>query len=165
MKKTNIYSISAMIIIVDQLVKLLIKNNMYLTQEITIIPNFFSLFYLQNEGAAFGLFSGATVMLVLIGFIVLIYLARYIERNKINKLEGLTYGLILGGIIGNLIDRLLHHAVIDYLQFMFGDYRFAVFNIADIAIVVGAGLLTYDLIKNEIEILKHRRKLKKKKAK
>ena len=164
MKKSSIYALCAIIIIIDQFTKLLITNNMALMQEIEVIPGFFSLFYIENTGAAFGMFEGATLPFILVGVGVFFYIARLIEKNKqISKLTAIAFGLLLGGIVGNLIDRILYKAVIDFLQFMIGDYRFAVFNIADIAIVVGTVLLIFELFKEEIINIKSKRKKKTKK--
>jgi len=153
MKKNKIYSICAGVLIIDQLVKLLIQNNMELMQEIKIIPNFFSLLYVENQGAAFGIFYGATIPLIVISLGVFFFLTKYIDKTKnISKLSGIALGMVMGGIVGNLIDRILYRIVIDYLQFMIGNYNFAIFNIADAAIVVGTGLLIIDIfLKKESE--------------
>lgn len=138
MKKDSIYSICVLEIIIDQIVKLLIMTKMKVNEIITIIPNFFRLYYLRNDGAAFSSFSGKKYLLIMVGMIVFFILVNYIKKNKItNKLEILSLGMIMGGLVGNLIDRLLYGYVIDYLSFTFLGYSFAIFNIADIGIVIG----------------------------
>ena len=86
--KEKIYSISAIIIMLDQMIKLLIRSKMTLTEEITIIPNFFSLYYVENTGAAFSILTNKTLLLVLIAIACLVLLDRYITKLlKISKLE------------------------------------------------------------------------------
>lgn len=149
--KEKIYSISAIIIMLDQMIKLLIKSKMTLTEEITIIPNFFSLYYVENTGAAFSILTNKTLLLVLIAIACLVLLDCYITKLlKISKLEIISYGLVIGGIVGNLIDRLLYESVIDYLSFTIFNYNFPVFNLADIAITCGIFLLLYYYIKEEL---------------
>ena len=133
--KEKIYSISAIIIMLDQMIKLLIRSKMALTSEITIIPNFFSFYYVENTGAAFSILTNKTLLLVLIAIACLVLLDRYITKLlKISKLEIISYGLVIGGIVGNLIDRLLYESVIDYLSFTIFNYNFPVFNLADVFI-------------------------------
>ena len=161
MKKSKIYALCAVIIIIDQVVKLLVTNNMELMQEIVVIPNFFTLFYVENTGAAFGMFEGAILPFIIVGLGVFFYIARLVDKTKkINLLNGIAFGLLMGGIVGNLIDRILYKAVVDYLQFIIGGNRFAVFNIADIAIVVGVSLLVIEMIKETIDNIKKKKKLK-----
>ena len=86
--KEKIYSISAIIIMLDQMIKLLIRSKMALTSEITIIPNFFSFYYVENTGAAFSILTNKTLLLVLIAIACLVLLDRYITKLlKISKLE------------------------------------------------------------------------------
>lgn len=150
--KKFIYTIAMGFMLLDQLIKLIITSNMNLHQEITIIPKFFSLYYIKNTGAAFSLFGNKTLFLILISLICLIVLKNYIKKLKrINNMSIISLGLMTGGIIGNLFDRILYKSVIDYLSFNFFGYVFPVFNLADIGITVGAALLILDLIIEEKE--------------
>lgn len=147
--KLKIYVIGIVLTITDFIVKFIIDNNMKLNESIIIIPKFFKLYYLRNDGAAFSSFSGMKYLLIAISVIVFIYLIKYINKNDIkNKLEIISLGLILGGLFGNLIDRILYGEVIDYLSFTFFEYSFAVFNIADIGITVGVILFIINVLKN-----------------
>ena len=119
---------------------------MNLNQIITIIPNFFSLFYVQNTGAAFSILSDNTPIIVCISMAFIVFLDRQIEKEKnMTNLLKFSYGIILGGVFGNLVDRALNHAVIDYLSFQFFHYSFPIFNLADIAITVGVALVIIDM--------------------
>ena len=148
--KSKIYLISLILLIVDQLVKLLIKSTFKLHEELELIPNFFSLHYLQNDGAAFSILQNKTYLLVIVAIICLGIMVYYIQKEKtFTKLSGISLGLILGGIIGNLLDRIIYKKVIDYLSFTFFTYNFPVFNIADVGITVGALLLIVSCLKEE----------------
>lgn len=148
--KSKIYLISLILLIVDQLVKLLIKSTFKLHEELELIPNFFSLHYLQNDGAAFSILQNKTYLLVIVAIICLGIMVYYIQKEKtFTKLSSISLGLILGGIIGNLLDRIIYKKVIDYLSFTFFTYNFPVFNIADVGITVGALLLIVSCLKEE----------------
>ncbi len=141
-KKSFIYSISFIVLLLDQIIKLVVMNNMELHQEIKIIPNFFSLYYVENPGAAFSILGNQTLLLIIVSVVCLILIKEYIKKEKeLSNLSIISLGMIIGGTIGNLFDRILYKAVIDYLAFDIFKYSFPVFNLADIAITVGAGLL------------------------
>lgn len=148
--KKFIYTLGMFYMLIDQIIKLIVTKNMELFQEITIIPNFFSLYYLKNTGAAFSILGDQTIILIIISLVCLIFLKNYIKKLKrVTNLTIISLGIMIGGILGNLFDRLLYKAVIDYLSFNFFGYSFPVFNFADIGITVGAVLLIIDLILEE----------------
>lgn len=139
--KLLIYQITFLILILDQVIKIVIGHSMKLDQEIKIIPHFFSLLYLKNTGAAFSILEDSTVLLIIISVVFIVVLNNYIKKEEsFTLLSSISLGLVMGGIFGNLIDRIIHHGVIDYLSFRFGNYSFPVFNLADIGITVGAFL-------------------------
>lgn len=157
--KEKIYSYACIFFILDQLIKYIIRINMKLFQEIVIIPKFFSIFYVENKGAAFSIMENKTFILILISFIYLFILDYFITKESTdNKLTNFSFGIIIGGIIGNLFDRLIYNSVTDYLSFTFFKYEFAIFNLADIGITVGIFLLILSLLiddykkKNKIKI-------------
>lgn len=136
--------------LLDQIIKLLVTKNMYLEEEIVLIPNFFSLYYLKNTGAAFSIFGNKTLLLIIISLLCLVILKKYIKSlANVTTLTTISLGILVGGILGNLFDRILYHSVIDYLSFTFFNYNFPVFNLADIGITVGAFLLIINLILEE----------------
>ena len=137
--------ITALIIIADQISKSLIKSTMTLYDVIPVIPGFFQLNYITNKGLAFGInlpvgisfFSG--ISLIITCFLVWIL---WCERKN-NLLMRISLALILGGAIGNLIDRILFGEVVDFFDFMIGDFHWYIFNIADSAVTVGIILMLF----------------------
>ena len=126
---------------------------MSLYQEITIIPDFFSLNYVKNTGAAFSLLQNNSTILLLISFLSVIILNYYIFKEKnITKISKISFGILLGGIYGNLFDRIIYRSVIDYLSFSVFNYSFPIFNLADIGITVGVGLIILEtILKKEVK--------------
>jgi len=133
--------ISLIVIIIDRILKVLVTNNFVLNVRNKIIDGFFYITNCHNEGAAFSLFSGNVLFLIFITLIVLFLIYRTINKENVNKIGILAYGLLLGGILGNLYDRIFYGYVIDYLDFVIFKFNFAIFNLADAAIVIGAILL------------------------
>ena len=150
--KKLIYTIALITVLLDQVIKYLVMNNMALHQEIKLIPNFFSLYYLKNTGAAFSILGNKTILLILVSIFCLIIIKNSVKKLKrTNTLNIISLGIMTGGIIGNLFDRVLYKSVIDYLSFNIFNYSFPVFNLADIGITVGAILLIIDLMIEEKE--------------
>ena len=151
--RENIYKITSIILMLDQFIKIIINRYISLGSSVTVIPNFFSIMNLKNTGAAFSILEDNTVLLVIISVIVIVLLDRSIKKiSKFEVLEEISLGLIMGGIFGNLIDRIIHHGVIDYLSFKIFGYSFPVFNLADMAIVIGVGLYLIEIIKDKERI-------------
>ena len=145
--RERIYSIACVFLIIDQIIKLLVRVKMNLFDSINIIPSFFSLYYVENEGAAFSILQNKTILLIVIGVFCLYMMSKYIEKEQnYTKVTLISLGIIIGGMIGNLIDRLLYKAVTDYLSFTIFGYNFPVFNLADIGITVGVVLFIIDSI-------------------
>ena len=131
------YLLAALLIIIDQITKWNIVQNFELYQEKVIVPGFFSLFYIQNEGAAWGIFQGKIYLVTLLVVGYLIYMFQQ-EKNK-TKLVGISFALILSGAIGNFIDRLLNGYVVDMFRLDF--INFPIFNVADVCLTVGVVLM------------------------
>ena len=135
--------ISIILLCIDQISKLLVVNLLTKTDSITIIKNFFYLTYINNDGAAFSILVGKRIFLILIAVLVIVMLIRYIKKNNIqNKLELVSISLIIGGSLGNLMDRVIRGYVIDFLDFK-------IFNLADTFIVIGVFLLLLKEIRKE----------------
>ena len=129
------------LLVIDLVIKSLVMNLMYIHQKITVIPNFFHIFYVRNDGAAFSLFEGQQTWLILIALGVLTYIIYTIKKEKhFTKMNILLYGMLIAGITSNLIDRVLFGEVIDYLSFTIMGYGFPVFNLADTMIVLSLTL-------------------------
>ena len=146
-KKQDIYKITAIVLMLDQFIKIIINHNMKLNTHIGIIPNFFSIFYVRNTGAAFSILEDSTILLVIISVVFVVILDRFIKKEEhFTKLGIISLGMIMGGIFGNLIDRIIYHSVIDYLSFTVLKYNFPIFNLADIGITVGVALYILSMI-------------------
>lgn len=142
--------ISIILLCIDQISKLLVVNLLTKTNSITIIKNFFYLTYINNDGAAFSILVGKRIFLILIAVSVIVMLIRYIKKNNIqNKLELVSISLIIGGSLGNLMDRVVRGYVIDFLDFKIFNYNFPIFNLADTFIVIGVFLLLLKEIRKE----------------
>lgn len=137
-RKISVFS--AFIFLIDFVSKLIIMH--YETKlPIVVIDNFFSITKVTNYGAAFSMFSGFTIFLILVGFLVLFYIYKYLLKDVATKLELAAYSLVIGGILGNLFDRIFYGKVIDFLSFKFGNYYFPIFNLADTFICIGIFLV------------------------
>ena len=139
MKKTILISI--LILLLDIITKQLVITNLLEHQSITIINNFFSITYAKNTGVAFSFLEGYLPLVILITSIIIISILIYINKNTPNKYESICYGLILGGALGNLLDRIIYGYVIDFLDFTIFNYNYPIFNIADTFIVIGILIL------------------------
>lgn len=136
------YIIAVIIIALDQFTKWLVIKNMELYEKIPIIENFFYFTSHRNKGAAWGILQGQMIFFYIITVIVIIGIIFYMEKYaKESKLLAVALSLILGGAIGNFIDRLSKQEVVDFLDFIIFKYDFPIFNIADSALVVGVGLV------------------------
>jgi len=132
------------ITIVDQIIKFFIEANLF-NRSVEIIDNIFSLTYLQNYGAAWGIFSDNNWLLEIITPILIICILFYFYKNKSDKFAVMTGSFIVGGAIGNYIDRLVRGYVVDYIDFKI----WPVFNFADICIVLGCILFCINLFIKE----------------
>lgn len=143
----------AFIVVADQITKLIVDRSMPLYHSIPVIDGLVSLTYIRNTGAAFGIFSGSAAAfrlpfliifsLVAIGFVVT--MLRRLRADHTGLITGLSF--ILGGAIGNLVDRVAYGEVIDFLDFYYGRYHWPAFNLADSFITVGVLITVFYLIK------------------
>ena len=139
MKK--IILISILTLVVDIFTKQLVINTMFEHQSISIIKDFFSITFAKNTGVAFSFLEGKVPLIIIMTSIVIILILKYIKSTNPDKYETICYGLIIGGAIGNLIDRIIYGYVIDFLDFNLLGYPFPIFNLADTAIVIGIFIL------------------------
>ena len=137
-----IYIVIIIFLIIDIISKLIVSRVCTLNNSVSVINNFFSITYTHNYGGAWSLFSDSTILITVISIIVIIGIIIYLSKKKINnKIESLGYAFLLGGAIGNLIDRIIYGYVIDFLDFNIFGYNFPIFNIADMGIVIGIFLI------------------------
>ena len=144
--KLYFFSLSIFIVLVDQFTKYLISynNKLFINKDFLL----FKLDFVKNYGAAFNIFSGSRIFLSFISIIFSILLIYLIFRkNTLNSLDLYAYSLILGGTIGNGIDRIYKGFVVDFINLNF--INFPVFNIADISINIGFIFLLYRIFKNK----------------
>jgi len=146
------------VLVLDLATKIAIDANLSYADKIPVIPGFFYLTHVRNTGAAFGLFSDAPQVYRMVFFIsvsliaVGIIISFYRKLSPGDRLAALALGLILGGAVGNLVDRIFRQEVVDFLHFrLWRGYSWPDFNVADSAIVVGVGLLMLELLASEGE--------------
>ena len=145
--QTKIYflSLSILIVLIDQFTKYLMfyNKNLFINKDFLL----FKLDFIRNYGAAFNIFSGSRVFLSLISILISILLIYLIFRkNTLNLFDLYSYSFILGGTIGNGIDRIFKGFVVDFINLNI--INFPVFNIADISINIGFIFLLYNIFKN-----------------
>lgn len=146
----RVYVIALIAIVLDQLTKWLVVKNMELGESIPIIENFFYLTSHRNIGAAWGILAGQMTFFYIITVIVIGFIVYYIQKYaKDNKWLGLSLALVLGGAIGNFIDRLFRKEVVDFFDFYIFNYNYPIFNIADSCLVVGVIMLIIITIRED----------------
>jgi signal peptidase II len=144
---SRILTLALSIVALDQLTKLLVLKFLPFASERPVIPEFFSLVHWGNTGAAWSMFRGNNEILAVVGLVALVILFFSRHHFDVHTLGGqMSLGLIFGGIVGNLIDRLFRDHVIDFLYFFVirrdgTEAGFPAFNVADTAICIGVGLL------------------------
>lgn len=145
----KIFLISVIIFIIDGLSKSIISTYLKLNQSIEIIKDFFYLRYIHNTGASWGILENNRILLIIFSIIAIILLIRYSYSFKKTKLNTYGFGFLIGGILGNLSDRIINGYVIDFFDFIIFNYDFPVFNIADIFIVFGVIILIISILRGE----------------
>ncbi|WP_440895223.1 signal peptidase II [Amphibacillus sp. Q70] len=144
------YLLALLIILLDQVTKWLVLANMEIRESIPIIENFLYITSHRNSGAAWGILADQMILFYVITVIVIVVLVYYIKQYaKTNKWLGFGLGLILGGAIGNFIDRLIYQEVVDFIDVYFGSYSYPIFNVADSALVMGVIIIGIFILKDE----------------
>jgi|SRR5579862_679261 len=150
--RTLHFLLALIVILVDRWTKRLVAAHIAMYRHIQIIPGFFRLTHTENTGAAFSLFADSPAHWktgLLIGFSVLAMVIVSVllwKQERPLTITGIALSLILGGAVGNLWDRIASGRVVDFLLFYVKQYQWPVFNLADSAIVVGAGLLVLEIL-------------------
>ena len=140
------YLIALSVLLIDQLIKLLIERSILVGQSVHLIPRLLSLTHVRNTGAAFSLFTGFSPYLAIVSFFIVLGVI-YLHHSSSEKGSLIDFGLalVLGGSLGNLIDRLFRSQVVDYLDI----HIWPVFNFADMMINLGVLLIILKLIRKE----------------
>ncbi len=147
--KKRPYIIAFLFFIIDLISKLLISNLLELGKSIKIINNFFYITHVRNFGAAWSILEDQRILLLIISVIVLFLINKFMNKEELSKLENISYGMIIGGIIGNLFDRIIYSYVIDFIDFRIFGYNYPVFNLADTFIVIGIIIMAIITIRKE----------------
>ena len=132
------YLLALSIIILDQWTKWIVVTKMDVYDRIPIIENFFSITSHRNKGAAWGILQGQMTFFYIITVVVIIGIVFYMQKYaRENNFLAVALSLLLGGAIGNFIDRLFRKEVVDFLDFIIFTYDFPIFNVADSALTIG----------------------------
>ncbi len=149
-KNVFYYLIALLVIALDQLTKWMIVKKMEYGESIEIIENLLYITSHRNRGAAWGILQGQMWFFYIITIAVIIGLVYYIQKMaKESILLGVALGLMLGGAIGNFIDRVARQEVVDFVHTYIFSYSFPVFNVADAALSIGVGLLVIHMFLEE----------------
>lgn len=140
--------IATITLFIDQIIKAIIElNNVH----INVISGFFALNYSQNTGAAFSILQERVPLLIIISLIMLIIIYSMSFSYEETKLTNISFGILFGGVLGNLLDRIFCGYVRDYLEFNIFGYHMPIFNLADTMIVIGVILLIFLTFKGEVK--------------
>ncbi len=145
------------LILLDQYTKFLIIKHLPLFYSVNVIENFFNLVHIRNPGVAFGLFADqeseykALIFVLISSVAIVAILVIFHQTPREKRMVQIGLILIFSGAVGNMIDRILHKEVIDFLQFYYNKYYFPAFNVADACISIGVVLMILDLFSQEPE--------------
>lgn len=144
--------LSALVFIIDLLTKYIVVQRFELHESINILP-IFNLTYARNYGAAFSFLADhdgwQKYFFILLAIVISAMLMYFLYKNTADqKLQNIAYASIIGGALANMVDRFYHGFVVDFFHFYWQDWHYPVFNVADIGITLGAGLLVIEAFKN-----------------
>jgi signal peptidase II len=152
----KIFKVAVFSLLFDQITKILISIFLNVNEKVVVIKNFLWAYYVENDGAAWSILSNKQNLLILLSIIALIIIYRYMYNFKKNKRNNLAFGFIIGGIFGNLIDRIFLGYVRDFISIKVIEYYYPVFNFADSFIVIGVLLLIIAIFKGEDQYAKNK---------
>ena len=143
------YLVASLVLVLDQLTKKWIVDSMFRGESREILGTFFRLTYVHNDGAAFGLQLGGRWSFIIVTILVVAFIVFYYARSERTLTARWALALVLGGALGNLVDRVRIGEVVDFLHFSLGGLSWPIFNVADIGVSVGVGLLALHLLRRE----------------
>lgn len=149
MKTLKILLIIISIFLLDRFTKVLVINNLTLGESLSVIDGFFNITYVNNHGAAFGIMDGKVIFIIIVSVLIFAYLIYEIRKDSHSKLITTSISFVIGGLLGNLFDRVVYGHVIDFFDFNFFGYDFAIFNVGDAFIVIGTVLLAIGFLLEE----------------
>jgi signal peptidase II len=140
------YAVAVFVFAIDYVTKKIVENTMELNDKIEVLGNFFILTSIRNRGAAFGILQEQRWLFILITLVVVAGIVWYFQKSYRtgSRLMLTALAMIMGGAVGNFLDRAFYGEVVDFLQFNFGSYTFPIFNLADTGICVGVALVILD---------------------
>ncbi|MRI84798.1 signal peptidase II [Aerococcaceae bacterium WS4759] len=142
------YLVALLMVLVDQIIKKWTTSSLQLHESRSGIDGLFDFYYIRNEGAGWGILQGRMWFFYVVTFVIIVYLIYLIYKHRQGSLFlKCTYGLLLGGAIGNLIDRIINGYVIDMFRLTF--MNFPIFNVADMALSIGVVLLIIQVLMTE----------------
>lgn len=147
---TLMFIMAIIFLLTDQISKLLVVNFLNSSNSVVLVKDFFYLTYVHNTGAAFSILTGKRIFLVIVAIIIITILIFYLRKNPPKeKFVKVSYALIIGGSLGNLIDRVVRGYVVDFIDVKIFDYNFPIFNLADTFIVIGVLILLIEMIRKD----------------
>jgi signal peptidase II len=135
------YLLALLMFVADQATKWMIVKKMDLGESIPVIDQVLYITSHRNRGAAFGILQDQRYFFIIITIVVVGAVIYYLQKHATDKLLKTALALVLGGALGNFIDRLLRGEVVDFVDVYIGSYDFPIFNVADSALVIGVGLI------------------------
>lgn len=142
------YLVALLMVLIDQIIKKWTTSSLQLHESRSGIDGLFDFYYIRNEGAGWGILQGRMWFFYVVTFVIIVYLIYLIYKHRQGSLFlKCTYGLLLGGAIGNLIDRIINGYVIDMFRLAF--MNFPIFNVADMALSIGVVLLIIQVLMTE----------------
>ena len=146
-KKILIFSI--MFLLIDQASKIILDKVLALGKSISIFDKFLYITKVYNDGVSFSMLTGKRWLIIAFSVLIMNFLYFYMKKFKENKRNTIAFSLIFGGLFGNLIDRIIHGYVIDFIDFYIFNYNYPIFNLADSFICVGVLILLYSIYLGE----------------
>ena len=146
-KKVILYSI--ILFVVDQISKLVLDKVLVLGKSYTIFDKFLYITKAYNDGVSFSMLSGHRWVIILLSLIIMVFLYFYMQKFKVNTKNMIGFSLVFGGLFGNLVDRIVHGYVIDFIDFYVFNYNYPIFNLADSFICIGVCILLYSIYMGE----------------
>jgi signal peptidase II len=147
----RIVIVALITLILDQISKIVIESLIEYHHSVTIIKDFFKLTIVHNFGISWGILEGKRFIIILGTLIVMVIIYKLLQTFKNNIRNNIAFGLLIGGMLGNFIDRLFLGYVRDFIDFKIFNYNYPVFNISDMGIVIGIILIIIATIKGEDE--------------
>ena len=144
-----LFGVAIPVLCVDQLTKWLIQKKLELHAGYVVIPDIFNIRHDTNDGAAFGLMPGQNLPLIIVTLVAIGFIFVYYRHFQSSLWMRIALGFLLGGALGNFVDRLRLGEVIDFLQFRLPGFWWPTFNIADFAVCIGAGMLMVHLLRHQ----------------